>query len=140
VACQGRCPANREGLFRVRNSRTHFALFCRHHFGEDDIFQSYNLLPQYRVVENIEILLYQGTRMNEETRRWCVSLAELVGLGNQLDHRPMQLSGGQQQRVAIARALVNDPHVILADEPHGSVRQPLVRHPAPVEPDGHPPR
>ena len=86
------------------------------------IFQSYNLLPQYTVVENIEMpLLYQGMPLNEETRERCIELAELVGLGDRLDHRPMQLSGGQQQRVAIARALVNDPHVILADEPTGNL-------------------
>jgi putative ABC transport system ATP-binding protein len=86
------------------------------------IFQSYNLLPQYTVVENIEIpLLYQGCRMNEETRQRCVALADLVGLGDRLDHRPTQLSGGQQQRVAIARSLVNDPHIILADEPTGNL-------------------
>src|SRR5438477_7796019 len=86
------------------------------------IFQSYNLLAQYTVVENIEIpLLYQGCRLNAETRQRCVRLAEMVGLGERLDHRPMQLSGGQQQRVAIARALINDPHVILADEPTGNL-------------------
>src|SRR5262245_23818402 len=77
------------------------------------IFQSYNLLAQYTVVENIEVpLLYQGCRLDARTRQHCLSLAELVGLGDRLDHRPMQLSGGQQQRVAIARALVNDPHII----------------------------
>ncbi len=86
------------------------------------IFQSYNLLPQYTVVENIEVpLLYQGMRIDESARQRCIDLAELVGLGGRLDHRPMQLSGGQQQRVAIARSLVNDPHVILADEPTGNL-------------------
>ena len=86
------------------------------------IFQSYNLLPQYTVVENIEVpLLYQGCRLNAETTRRCIQLADLVGLGERLDHRPKQLSGGQQQRVAIARSLVNDPQVILADEPTGNL-------------------
>ncbi len=86
------------------------------------IFQSYNLLAQYTVVENIEVpLLYQGCKLNDETRERCIRLAGMVGLGDRLDHRPMQLSGGQQQRVAIARALVNDPQVILADEPTGNL-------------------
>lgn len=86
------------------------------------IFQSYNLIAQYTVVENIEIpLLYQGSRLTPGLRQRCRELAELVGLGERFDHRPMQLSGGQQQRVAIARALVNDPHLILADEPTGNL-------------------
>ena len=86
------------------------------------IFQQYNLLPQYTVVENIEVpLIYQGIRLDHTTKKRCEALAELVGLGHRLDHRPMQLSGGQQQRVAIARSLVNRPHLILADEPTGQL-------------------
>jgi putative ABC transport system ATP-binding protein len=85
------------------------------------IFQAYNLIAQYTVIENIEVpLLYQG-KVNSQTRARCIRLAEMVGLGQRLDHRPPQLSGGQQQRVAIARSLINDPHIILADEATGNL-------------------
>ena len=85
------------------------------------VFQAYNLIQQLTVIENIEVpLLYRGNVTAAERRR-CRELAQLVGLGDRLGHRPTQLSGGQQQRVAIARSLSNDPYFILADEPTGNL-------------------
>jgi putative ABC transport system ATP-binding protein len=85
------------------------------------IFQSYNLIQQLSVVENIEVPLYYQGWTEEESRARAVELARRVGLEHRLDHKPFELSGGQQQRVAIARALVNDPLVLLADEPTGNL-------------------
>ncbi len=88
------------------------------------IFQSYNLIPQYTVLENIEVPLHYRTgypKIGDREQQRIKELAEMVGLGERLDHRPFQLSGGQQQRVAIARSLVNDPEIILADEPTGNL-------------------
>jgi len=85
------------------------------------IFQSYNLIPQLTVLENIQVPLFYQSREGPEALARCLELAELVGLSDRLGHRPKQLSGGQQQRVAIARALVNDPLLILADEPTGNL-------------------
>jgi putative ABC transport system ATP-binding protein len=85
------------------------------------IFQSYNLIAQLTVLENIQVpLLYQGKDLQTH-RDHCINLARTVGLGERLSHRPNQLSGGQQQRVAIARSLVNNPLLILADEPTGNL-------------------
>ncbi len=85
------------------------------------VFQSYNLIQQLTVVENIEVPLYYQGKVTSASRERCHELADLVGLGDRLRHRPNQLSGGQQQRVAIARSLVNDPYFILADEPTGNL-------------------
>ncbi|MDG2127318.1 MAG: ABC transporter ATP-binding protein [Fuerstiella sp.] len=88
------------------------------------IFQSYNLIPQYTVTENIEVPLHYRAgypSISAKDRKHIEELGDMVGLGDRLDHRPYQLSGGQQQRVAIARALVNDPQIILADEPTGNL-------------------
>jgi len=85
------------------------------------IFQSYNLIAQLNVIENIEIpMFYRGLTEQDSFQR-ARELAGIVGLSDRIRHRPAELSGGQQQRVAIARALANDPLVILGDEPTGNL-------------------
>ena len=85
------------------------------------IFQSFNLIPQLTVLENLEVPLFYQGRVGAESRKKAEYLADRVGLGQRLEHKPLELSGGQQQRVAIARALMNDPLFLLADEATGNL-------------------
>ena len=85
------------------------------------VFQSYNLIPHQSVLSNVELALTISGIDKEERRARAVRALEEVGLGDQLHKKPNQMSGGQMQRVAIARALVNDPNILLADEPTGAL-------------------
>lgn len=85
------------------------------------VFQSYNLIPQLSVLENVELALTLSGIKKKERRKRAIEVLNKVGLGDKLKSKPNQLSGGQMQRVAIARALVNDPEIILADEPTGAL-------------------
>ena len=99
-------------LSNIRNERIGF------------IFQSFNLITQYSVLENIMVPMQyrQGyPPITSKDEQHCIEIANRVGLGDRLDHKPFQLSGGQQQRVAIGRSLANNPHIIMADEPTGNL-------------------
>jgi len=100
-------------------SENELCLFRRKSMGF--IFQSYNLLPNLTALENVELPLIFAGEGVKKRREKATEILERVGLEGRIDHRPNELSGGQQQRVSIARALVNQPGIILADEPTGNL-------------------
>ena len=108
-----------DGIDTTTLSQNKLSDFRNQHLGF--VFQFHQLLPEFTAIENIMIPAYIAGRSNKEAKARAEELLQFMGLTNRAQHKPAELSGGEKQRVAVARALVNNPAVILADEPSGSL-------------------
>jgi lipoprotein-releasing system ATP-binding protein len=114
---QGSVLINNEDVFA--RSSSSMASFRNQSIGF--VFQFHNLLPEFSAIENVMIPGLIGKKAERALRQKASEVMDLLGIGNRLDHKPSELSGGEQQRTAVARALMNDPALILADEPSGNL-------------------
>ncbi len=117
IADKGEIVINNTELTSV--SQKMLAKFRNQHIGF--VFQFHHLLPEFTAAENVSIPAYIGNKPKKEADAKAKDLLDYLGLTDRMDHKPGELSGGEQQRVAVARALINDPDVILADEPSGNL-------------------
>lgn len=113
----GQLVINNENVFGLKSKR--LSQFRNDHIGF--IFQFHHLLPEFTALENICIPGFIAKRKKLEVEKRAIELLDFLGLKDRIDHKPSEMSGGEQQRVAVARALINNPDIILADEPTGNL-------------------
>ncbi|MFO7977097.1 MAG: ABC transporter ATP-binding protein [Bacteroidales bacterium] len=114
---QGKVSINSEDVSNMNDKQ--LSAFRNKNIGF--VFQFHHLLPEFTALENVSIPSFMANQPKAKTLARAKELLEMLGLGQRLEHKPSELSGGEQQRVAVARALINDPAVVLADEPSGNL-------------------